>query len=39
MSSVPGLGLVRGMALTLRRFVQPPVTIKYPEVDADIAVK
>ncbi len=39
MSRVPGLGLVRGMALTLRRFFQPAVTIKYPEVDPDIAVK
>jgi NADH:ubiquinone oxidoreductase subunit E len=39
MTSVPGLGLVKGMALTLRRFFQPAVTIKYPEVDPDIAVK
>ncbi len=39
MSMVPGLGLLKGMALTLRRFFQPAVTIKYPEVDPDIAVK
>ena len=39
MTGVPDLGLVRGMALTMRRFFQPPVTIKYPEVDPDIAVK
>jgi NADH:ubiquinone oxidoreductase subunit E len=39
MSRIPGLGLVKGMALTMRRFFQPPVTIKYPEVDPDIAVK
>jgi NADH:ubiquinone oxidoreductase subunit E len=39
MSSIPGLGLLKGMALTMRRFFQPPATIKYPEVDADIAVK
>lgn len=39
MSAIPGLGLVKGMALTLRRFFQPAVTIKYPEVPADIAVK
>ena len=39
MSSVPGLGLLRGMALTFRRFFQPPLTIRYPEVPADIAVK
>ena len=24
MSSIPGLGLVKGMALTMRRFFQPP---------------
>lgn len=39
MSAIPGLGLVKGMALTLRRFFQPAVTIKYPEVPADVAVK
>jgi NADH:ubiquinone oxidoreductase subunit E len=39
MSSIPGLGLVKGMALTLRRFFQPAVTIRYPDVPADIAVK
>ncbi|MDA8237407.1 MAG: NAD(P)H-dependent oxidoreductase subunit E [Chloroflexi bacterium] len=39
MSMVPGLGLLKGMALTLRRFFQPAVTIRYPEVPADIAVK
>jgi NADH:ubiquinone oxidoreductase subunit E len=39
MSAIPGLGLVKGMALTLRRFFQPAVTIKYPDVPADIAVK
>ncbi len=27
------------MALTFRRFFQPPLTIRYPEVPADIAVK
>ncbi len=39
MSMVPGLGLLRGMALTFRRFFQPAVTIRYPEVPADVAVK
>jgi NADH:ubiquinone oxidoreductase subunit E len=39
MSRIPGLGLVKGMSLTLRRFFQPAVTIKYPEVDADVAVR
>jgi ferredoxin len=35
MSLVPGLGLVRGMALTLHKFFEPKVTIKYPEVRLD----
>ena len=39
MSFIPGLGLVKGMGLTLRRFFQPKVTIRYPEVPADVAVK
>ena len=29
---IPGLGIAKGMALTLRRFFQPKVTIQYPEV-------
>ena len=39
MSLVPGLGIVRGMGLTLRRFLEPKATIRYPEVKADVAVK
>ena len=31
MSFVPGLGIVKGMALTLRRFFEPKVTVQYPE--------
>ena len=31
---VPGLGIAKGMALTLRRFFEPKVTIRYPEVSA-----
>ena len=31
MSFVPGLGIVKGMTLTLRRFFQPKVTVQYPE--------
>ncbi len=31
MSTVPGLGIVKGMTLTLRRFFQPKVTVQYPE--------
>ncbi len=39
MSFVPGLGMVKGMALTLRRFFEPKATIRYPEVPATIAPK
>jgi ferredoxin len=31
MSSLVGLGLAKGMALTLRRFFEPKVTVMYPE--------
>ncbi len=31
MSLIPGLGIVGGMAVTLRRFFEPKVTVKYPE--------
>ncbi len=39
MSSIPGLGIAKGMALTLRRFFSPKATIRYPEVPADVATK
>jgi 2Fe-2S thioredoxin-like protein len=39
MSFIPGLGIVRGMGLTLRRFFEPKATIKYPEAKPDVAVK
>ncbi|MBI2776883.1 MAG: NAD(P)H-dependent oxidoreductase subunit E [Chloroflexi bacterium] len=39
MSFVPGIGLVKGMALTLRRFFEPKATIRYPEVEADVPPK
>ncbi len=39
MSLIPGIGIVSGMALTLRRFFEPKVTIKYPEVRLDPAPK
>jgi ferredoxin len=38
-TNVPGLGIVRGMAFTLRRFFEPKATIRYPEQPADIGVK
>jgi ferredoxin len=31
MSLIPGLGIIGGMAITLRRFFEPKVTVKYPE--------
>ncbi|MEO8571757.1 MAG: NAD(P)H-dependent oxidoreductase subunit E [Chloroflexota bacterium] len=39
MSFVPGLGIAKGMALTLRRFFEPKVTVKYPEERYEIAPK
>ncbi|HUP55439.1 MAG TPA: NAD(P)H-dependent oxidoreductase subunit E [Methylomirabilota bacterium] len=39
MSRLPGLGIAKGMALTLRKFFEPKATIKYPEVRADVAPK
>ncbi len=39
MSLIPGIGMVKGMALTLRRFFEPKATIHYPEVKADVAPK
>ena len=36
MTMIPGFGLVKGMALTLRRFFEPKATIRYPEVAADV---
>ena len=39
MSFIPGLGLAKGMAVTLRRFLEPKVTIRYPEVAADVSPK
>ena len=37
MSFVPGIGIVKGMALTLRRFFEPKVTVKYPEERYEVA--
>jgi ferredoxin len=39
MSFLPGLGIARGMALSLRRFFEPKVTIKYPEQKADVSTR
>ena len=39
MTFIPGLGIARGMALTLRRFFEPKATIKYPETPATIPHK
>jgi hypothetical protein len=39
MGFVPGLGIAKGMALTLRRFFEPKATIMYPEVRLDVPHK
>jgi hypothetical protein len=39
MTFIPGVGLLRGMAVTLRRIFEPKATIRYPEVRADVAPK
>jgi NADH:ubiquinone oxidoreductase subunit E len=39
MSFIPGLGIAKGMGLTLRRFFAPKATIQYPETEADVAVR
>jgi ferredoxin len=39
MSGIPGLGIVKGMGLTLHRFFEPKATIQYPEVTTDEAAR
>jgi NADH:ubiquinone oxidoreductase subunit E/NAD-dependent dihydropyrimidine dehydrogenase PreA subunit len=39
MSYLPGLGIVKGMSLTLRRFFLRRATIQYPETEPDVAVR
>jgi ferredoxin len=39
MSFIPGMGIARGMALTLRRFFEPKATVRYPEVRAEVPHK
>ncbi len=39
MNTIPGIGLIRGMGLTLRRFFAPKATIRWPEEKADVAPK
>ncbi len=39
MMRVPGTGIVKGMAFTLKRFFEPKATIRYPEQPAAIAPK
>jgi ferredoxin len=36
---LPGLGIVKGMAVTLRRFFEPKATVMYPETPATIPPK
>jgi hypothetical protein len=39
MIRIPGLGMAKGMGITLRRFFEPKATIKYPEVPADVSTR
>jgi hypothetical protein len=39
MSFIPGIGIAKGMALTLRRMLEPKATIRYPEVRVDLTPK
>ena len=39
MIPLPGLGIAKGMGLTLKRFFEPKATIRYPEVKADVPHK
>jgi len=39
MIRLPGLGLVKGMSLTLIKFFSPKVTVMYPEVRVDVPHK
>ena len=39
MSTVPGMGMVRGMGFTLRRFFAPKATVRWPEQPADVPPK
>jgi ferredoxin len=39
MSFIPGLGLAKGMAITLRRIFEPKATIRYPEAPNDQSPK
>ena len=39
MSIVPGMGMVRGMGFTLKRFFAPKATVRWPEQPADVAPK
>ena len=36
---MPGFGIVKGMALTLRRFFEPKATVMYPEMPPDVATR
>jgi ferredoxin len=39
MTAIPGMGLMRGMSLTLRKFFAPKATIRWPEEAPDVAPK
>ena len=39
MIRIPGVGLLKGMGVTLRRVFEPKATIRYPEVKADVSTR
>ncbi|HSL32319.1 MAG TPA: NAD(P)H-dependent oxidoreductase subunit E [Candidatus Limnocylindrales bacterium] len=39
MARLPGLGLAKGMGVTLRRLFEPKATIFYPDVPADVSTR
>ncbi|MEE8336712.1 MAG: NADH-quinone oxidoreductase subunit I [Dehalococcoidia bacterium] len=34
-----GMGIVRGMLLTLRHIIRPPITVDYPEVERNVPIR
>ncbi|HJM88706.1 MAG TPA: NADH-quinone oxidoreductase subunit I [Dehalococcoidia bacterium] len=34
-----GMGIVRGMMMTLRHIVRPPITVNYPEIERNVPVR
>jgi NADH-quinone oxidoreductase subunit I len=34
-----GMGIMRGMMVTLRHIIRPPITVNYPEVERNVPVR